>query len=160
SGPGGFRGRVTTADMGILLLSGLTYLRKRPGGGVPSPLAESTRGTRPRRPRGGLRLAFAAGMVVVEDRADAVPDGDQRVAAPAAQVDEEALVRLRPAVADHVDRDGRGGLAGGEGQRARRGGVIVVGDGGAAVAGGEADRHRRVVGGRQADREDEGGLAL
>src|SRR5581483_5650873 len=76
-------------------LRGRLYSRERAG-----------EGAAPRPPRGGRLFVFAAaGVVVVEDRADAVPVVEQRVAARVAEDDGEGFVRLHLMVADHIDRD-------------------------------------------------------
>src|SRR5262245_5201937 len=93
--------------------------------------------------------------IVVQDRADAAPRLEQRIAAVAGQVQVEGLVRLTPGVAPDFDRDRLGGLAGGEGQRAGPGDVVVVAGRRRAVHRAERHRHRLVVGDREADREDE-----
>ena len=71
--------------------------------------------------------------IVVQDRAEAAVLGEQRVAAVAEQVPVERLVGLLLAVALDFDGDGLGRLAGGEGQRAGPGEVVVVAGPGGAV---------------------------
>src|SRR5262245_9166759 len=73
------------------------------------------------------------GSIVVQDRADAAALGEQRIAAVAEQVNEERLIRFSLAVALDLDGDGLCRLAGGEGQRAGLGDVVVVARGGGAV---------------------------
>src|SRR5262249_20434172 len=64
--------------------------------------------------------------VVVQDRAATAVLGEHRVATVAEQVEVEVLVGFPFAVALHLDRDGLGRLAGGEGQRAGPGEVVAV----------------------------------
>src|SRR4029450_8378695 len=85
---------------------------------------------------------------------------DERVAARAAEVDQESLVRLLLLVAVYDDRDGLGGLPRCERQRPALRLVVVVGVGRRAIGGGEVHRHGLVVGGREAHREDEQRLAV
>src|SRR5262249_38574695 len=99
-------------------------------------------------------LAFLLGHVadadarfVVHDGACALAVGDGRVGR-AAQVDEEALVRLGEPVAVDEHGDGPGRLAGGDRQRARGGLVVAAGRGGAA-GGGVGDRDRLAGGSGQ-----------
>src|SRR5262245_6224149 len=99
--------------------------------------------------------ASRARSVVVQDRADPARVGEQRVTTVAEQVEVEVLVSLRLVVAFDLDRDGLGGLAGGEGQRAGPGDVVVVTRLRRAVRGAERHRYCLVVGGRERDREGE-----
>src|SRR5262249_2678755 len=89
------------------------------------------------------------------DRADAAVLREQRVAAVAEQVEEERLVGLLLAVAVDDDGDGLRRLAGGEGQRAALGDVVVVAGRGGAVHGAELHRYRLIVGDRERDRQYE-----
>src|SRR5262249_34215290 len=119
----------------------------------PTPEANPT----PDRAAGGnLRAPFGAGpSVVVQDRADAAVLGEQGVAAESEQVEVERLVALPLAVALDFDGSGLRRLAGGEGQRAGLGDVVVVARCGGAVHGAERHRHRLIVSGRERDREGE-----
>src|SRR5439155_2485368 len=113
---------------------------------------------RDRRAAAALALAGVAGAggVVVDDGADAGAGAD---ACPgrADQVQGEGLVTLDRGVANDGDVDGRRRLAGGEGDGAGRGPVVVVGDRGGAVGGGVGDRHRRGQRLREREREREAG---
>src|SRR5262249_46245537 len=93
--------------------------------------------------------------IVVEDRAEAAILREPRIAAVAEQVQVERLVGLLLAVAVDDDGDRLFRLAGGEGQRAGLGDVVVVTVRGGAVRGLERHRHGLVVGGRERDREGE-----
>src|SRR5262245_33885016 len=98
--------------------------------------------------------------IVVQDRAEAAPPGEQGVAAEPEQVEVEGLVGLPLAVALDLDRDVLRRLAGCEGQRAGPGDVIVVAGRRRAVYRAERHRHRLVVtdgtaGDREGDREGE-----
>src|SRR3954465_4481108 len=101
-------------------------------GRVLSPGKESPRGAPAPRRNASLDSRRQAGRrlrlprsVVVEDRAEAAPLLEQRIAAVAGQVQVEGLVRFPPGVALDFDRDRLGRLAGREGQRAGPGDVIV-----------------------------------
>src|SRR5947207_1015470 len=87
--------------------------------------------------------------VPAAERSDPATLGEQRVAAVAEQVEEEVLVHLLLVVALHFDRDRLGRLAGGEGQCAGPGNVVLVARRGGAVGGGERHRHGLIVGGRE-----------
>jgi hypothetical protein len=64
--------------------------------------------------------------IIVQDRAEAAILGEERIAAVAEQVEVERLVGLLLAVALDFDRDCLRRLAGGEGQRAGLGDVILT----------------------------------
>src|SRR5262245_30261779 len=101
---------------------------------------------------GKLRMQVCAGpSIVVQDRAEAAVPGEQGIAAEAEQVEGERLVGLPLAVALDLDRDRLRRLAGGEGQRAGPGDVVVVAGRGGAVHGAVRHRHWLVVGGRERD---------
>src|SRR5262245_25198798 len=89
--------------------------------------------------------------IIIQDRAEAAVLGEQRVAAEAEQVEVERLIGLFLAVAVDDNRDRLGRLAGGEGQRAGFGDVVLVAGLGGAVHGAERHRHWLVVGGRVSD---------
>src|SRR5688572_504234 len=74
--------------------------------------------------RGARRLRDPS--IVVDDRADATVLGEQRIAAESIQVQVERLVGLLLAIPLDFDRDRLRRLAGGEGQRAGPGDVVVV----------------------------------
>src|SRR5262249_8014988 len=101
------------------------------------------------------RFSAFARSIVVQDRADAATLGEQRVAAAAEQIHIERLVALLLAVALDFDGDGLGRLAGGEGQRAGTGDVVVVAGRRGAVGAAEGHRHGLVVGNRERDGESE-----
>src|SRR4051812_46563803 len=74
---------------------------------------------------GSVRMRLSP-SIVVQDRADAAAPGEQRVAAEPEQVEVERLIGLPLAVTLDFDGDRLRRLAGGEGQRAGLGDVVVV----------------------------------
>src|SRR5262249_38689499 len=107
-----------------------------------------------------MRLLLHRRSIIVDDRADTALLGEPRVAAVAGQVQVEVLVGLLLAVALDVDRDGLGGLAGCEGQRATVCDVVVVAGRRRPVHGLKRHGYRLVVGSRERDRERERRLAI
>src|SRR5262245_42638305 len=82
-----------------------------------------------------MKLLLHRRSIVVQDRADAATPGEQRIVAEAEQVEVERLVGLLLAVPLHFDGDGLRRLAGGEGQPAGPGDVVVVAGSGRVVRG-------------------------
>ena len=107
------------------------------------------------RHRNPRAVGWCGTSIVVQDRADAAVLGEQRIAAVAEQVQVERLVGLPFAVALDFDRDGLRRLAGGEGQRAGPGDVVVVACLGGAIDGAERHRHRLIVGSSELDGKGE-----
>src|SRR5206468_1724992 len=88
--------------------------------------------------------------VVVADRERAGPGGDGGVGG-SRQRDRDGLVVFVRGVAEDVDGDGLGGLAGGERERPGAGAEEVLAGGGGQPGGGVVHGHGLAAGGRQRD---------